>query len=641
MVASSTASLSSSSSSAQTNAATAMQSLQMRERFLQLVLTMVGQRVVLTQTNGSVLEGVLHTFTPFASQPAKTKNKYVLKAVHVVTDKGGERIKKGGTVIVGVEKVVSVYVKSMRIGTNGKEGGAGFRTDTEISKKAGGKTRELVEAGSAWTSGGGAAIAGGASSKSRADGLLDKQAARRAGPGPAANATGPLRGKIGKWDQFQANEDLFDVHASYDENLYTTALDKSSIDSSKLKAAERLAREIEGSESSNIHVAEERGQDVQGDYDEEDRYSGVLRPNVQPRNKPPPMNYARAAIAASKNTRQPQPPAPQSKPPAGGTGPPGFRKDGKPAAPIAATTTTGATQATSGAKVRPETSKTKESDANKKDTKRTTKATNKAGPGRAATTTTTTASTSPPTTKTAEKTTNDKGASAAAAAGESKAKNSAPTTSSKESDAAAAAAAAATTTSATSKSEGKAGATTTRATTSSNAKTSKPDNSSTDGKDKKDATTAESTKEKAPPSAWSSAESKDKKTETKADGVKDDSTEPKAPSKLNANAKAFTLNANAVSFKPTFGGPSTVPADVPVVDPNALMPQQPFIPVQPGESIYTTRTTNTHACFVGSFLLFPTKNAYRLVFVNRFSLTISFLDCAMFSRFLHIPQACP
>ena len=637
MVASSTASLSSSSSSAQTNAATAMQSLQMRERFLQLVLTMVGQRVVLTQTNGSVLEGVLHTFTPFASQPAKTKNKYVLKAVHVVTDKGGERIKKGGTVIVGVEKVVSVYVKSMRIGTNGKEGGAGFRTDTEISKKAGGKTRELVEAGSAWTSGGGAAIAGGASSKSRADGLLDKQAARRAGPGPAANATGPLRGKIGKWDQFQANEDLFDVHASYDENLYTTALDKSSIDSSKLKAAERLAREIEGSESSNIHVAEERGQDVQGDYDEEDRYSGVLRPNVQPRNKPPPMNYARAAIAASKNTRQPQPPAPQSKPPAGGTGPPGFRKDGKPAA-ATTTTTTGATQATSGAKVKPETSKTKESDANKKDTKRTTKATNKAGPGRAAATTNTTASTSLPATKTTEKTTNDKAATATAAAGESKAKNSAPTTSSKESNAAAAAT---TTTSATSKSEGKAGATTTRATTSSNAKTSKPDNSSTDGKDKKDATTAESTKEKAPPSAWSSAESKDKKTETKADGVKDDSTEPKAPSKLNANAKAFTLNANAVSFKPTFGGPSTVPADVPVVDPNALMPQQPFIPVQPGESIYTTRTTNTHACFVGSFLLFPTKNAYRLVFVNRFSLTISFLDCAMFSRFLHIPQACP
>ena len=41
--------------------------------------------------------------------------------------------------------------------------------------------------------------------------------------------------------------------------------------------AERLAKEIEGTASRNIHVQEERGQvsEQDGDWDEEDKYSGV------------------------------------------------------------------------------------------------------------------------------------------------------------------------------------------------------------------------------------------------------------------------------------------------------------------------------------------------------------------------------
>jgi len=35
-----------------------------------------------------------------------------------------------------------------------------------------------------------------------------------------------LTGKIGKWDQFAANKQKFDVEASFDENVYTSRLNK-------------------------------------------------------------------------------------------------------------------------------------------------------------------------------------------------------------------------------------------------------------------------------------------------------------------------------------------------------------------------------------------------------------------------------
>lgn len=61
------------------------------------------------------------------------------------------------------------------------------------------------------------------------------------------------------WDQFEANERLFGVTTDYDENLYTTAIDKSHPDYSKRYAeADRKAREIESNAPQNAHVAEER-----------------------------------------------------------------------------------------------------------------------------------------------------------------------------------------------------------------------------------------------------------------------------------------------------------------------------------------------------------------------------------------------
>lgn len=78
----------------------------------------------------------------------------------------------------------------------------------------------------------------------------------------------------GGWDQFETNERLFKLTTDYDENIYTTSIDRSHPTYKQRAAmAEKLAREIEGTTSTNTHVAEERGQasERDGHLDEEDK----------------------------------------------------------------------------------------------------------------------------------------------------------------------------------------------------------------------------------------------------------------------------------------------------------------------------------------------------------------------------------
>lgn len=63
----------------------------------------------------------------------------------------------------------------------------------------------------------------------------------------------------GGWDQFAANETLFGLKTDYDENIYTTSIDRSHPQYQKrLADAERVARDIENSVATNSHIAEER-----------------------------------------------------------------------------------------------------------------------------------------------------------------------------------------------------------------------------------------------------------------------------------------------------------------------------------------------------------------------------------------------
>ena len=60
------------------------------------------------------------------------------------------------------------------------------------------------------------------------------------------------------WDQFETNKALFGVNSTFDEELYTTKLDRGPQMKELEKEASRIAREIEGEETHDLHLAEVR-----------------------------------------------------------------------------------------------------------------------------------------------------------------------------------------------------------------------------------------------------------------------------------------------------------------------------------------------------------------------------------------------
>lgn len=92
------------------------------------------------------------------------------------------------------------------------------------------------------------------------------------------NSLESARSKAGgaAWDQFAENKRLFNITTDYDENIYTTAIDKNHPQyKQRLADADRKAREIERSVATNSHVAEERVTDnlaaENNGLDEEDK----------------------------------------------------------------------------------------------------------------------------------------------------------------------------------------------------------------------------------------------------------------------------------------------------------------------------------------------------------------------------------
>lgn len=122
----------------------------------------------------------------------------------------------------------------------------GFKTDTDISGNTAQRERELHR----WQP--------------------DESA--EVGLGLEDTSAGPGQG----WNQFEANERLFGVKSDFDENIYTTKLDRDHPEyHRRAAAAARIAAEIEGQSSAglNSHVAEERGIATADDsgMDEEDK----------------------------------------------------------------------------------------------------------------------------------------------------------------------------------------------------------------------------------------------------------------------------------------------------------------------------------------------------------------------------------
>ncbi|CAI0461899.1 unnamed protein product [Linum tenue] len=77
------------------------------------------------------------------------------------------------------------------------------------------------------------------------------------------------------WDQFETNKMLFGVKSTFDEELYTTRLEKGPRMRELEREATRIAREIEGEDTEDLHLAEVIDEDFDGD--EEVRFSSVIR----------------------------------------------------------------------------------------------------------------------------------------------------------------------------------------------------------------------------------------------------------------------------------------------------------------------------------------------------------------------------
>ncbi|QRV75167.1 protein phosphatase 1 regulatory subunit 7 [Ceratobasidium sp. AG-Ba] len=113
------------------------------------------------------------------------------------------------------------------------------------------------------------------------------------------------------WDQFQANEKMFGVVTSFNEEAYTTALDRNAPDfKEKERKAEIIAKEIMAGSTNNPHLAEERGAVDDSGMNEEDKYSSVVRGQ----NAYIPPGARRAAQANGSSSPSPAPTAAKSPP---------------------------------------------------------------------------------------------------------------------------------------------------------------------------------------------------------------------------------------------------------------------------------------------------------------------------------------
>lgn len=87
-----------------------------------------------------------------------------------------------------------------------------------------------------------------------------------------------MSGNNKAWDQFETNERKFGLKTDYNENIYTTEINKNHPEYEKrMSYADKKMREIQATAAFNPHVAEERIMDYVGgdNRDEEDKYVSI------------------------------------------------------------------------------------------------------------------------------------------------------------------------------------------------------------------------------------------------------------------------------------------------------------------------------------------------------------------------------
>ncbi|KAJ3120561.1 putative aminophospholipid-translocase, partial [Physocladia obscura] len=229
------------------------------ERIYFLLIQMTGTKVSVTLRNNVRYEGILHAAT------ASNDLGVVLSMARLIVD-GKPAADFIESLIIMPKDLVVLSAANLEIdqniptnNTNATPVKGGFQTDSAIGSRMGefGRERDLVQ----WST--------------------DEVDKTQSFESHGLNSTGGLAGTGEKWDQFATNKKLFGVETDFQEEIYTTVIDKSDPLFKKKEAdAIRIAKEMESEfgKTDNTHLLEERNIIVPEDgVNEEDKYSSVLR----------------------------------------------------------------------------------------------------------------------------------------------------------------------------------------------------------------------------------------------------------------------------------------------------------------------------------------------------------------------------
>ncbi|OVA08378.1 LsmAD domain [Macleaya cordata] len=232
-----------------------------RDRLVYLATCLIGHRVEVQVKNGSIFSGIFHAMN------AENDFGIILKMASLTKDTSfrgqkpaSDSVSKAPskTLIIPAKELVQVIAKDVSVSGDGLKNGAqrerrqDIMIDSYISKSHfGDAERELAR----WTP--------------DEDDLQCPE---------LENIFDGTWNRL-NWDQFETNEALFGVKSTFDEELYTTKLERGPQTRELEREALRIAREIEGEDTKDLHLAEERGLHLHEDLDidEETRFSSVLR----------------------------------------------------------------------------------------------------------------------------------------------------------------------------------------------------------------------------------------------------------------------------------------------------------------------------------------------------------------------------
>ena len=222
------------------------------QRYYSLILNSIGEKIHIDLISGDVIEGLLYSIDPI-------NNEYLLI-------NNPRRLSRTGVPLFLKESLLKIYFKEILsinylINNNIPQEKNNFKNntfkvDSQISKKNINKTKE--------------------------EKLVKYEIKPEDKNNKYINQTLEDEEDT-NWDQFELNKKVYNVISTYDENLYTTKLDKNKITEEDKKFADKIYNEImkTNKDEKNVHILEERGvlQQKDNDMDEEDKYSSVIKNN--------------------------------------------------------------------------------------------------------------------------------------------------------------------------------------------------------------------------------------------------------------------------------------------------------------------------------------------------------------------------